>query len=73
MSNGIPRSKPHTFCRPGFSEAIPGHAPPTVIARYAPKAMWHPETMPSLKISPFDFEALPTPAATAPWYKAGGG
>ena len=35
--------------------------------------MWHPETTPSLKISPKDFEAFPTPAATAPWYKAGGG
>lgn len=55
-----------TFCRPGFCAAMPGQAPPTVIAKYAPNAMWHPETTPRVKIFFHGAVALAAPAATAP-------
>ena len=63
---GKPKAPKIIFCNPGFSDAIPGHAPPTDKAKYAPNAMWHPATIPSLKISPKLFDAFAAPSATAP-------
>ena len=62
-----------TFWSPGLVDAIPGHAPPTVIAKYDPKPIWAPETIPSLKILDHEPAAFAAPAATAPSYNACGG
>mmetsp|Transcript_32770 Transcript_32770/g.105031 ORF Transcript_32770/g.105031 Transcript_32770/m.105031 type:complete len:230 (-) Transcript_32770:165-854(-) len=64
--NGRPNAPATIFCRPGLVAARPGHWPPTVSMRKAPKPMCAPDMRPSPKILPASMFAFLIPAATAP-------